>query len=1597
MEQVKNSKLIMTLLVRDEVDIVKYNIDFHLAHGVDFIIATDNGSVDGTREILKEYEDKGFLLLIDEKENNYNQSKWVNRMGKIAYEKYGADIIFHCDADEFWYPKSGNLKNEIFNNKEIDVLSVDVINVLLEDKQGQESFPKDTKWAVTKPIETINYEEDSKLDNFYLFKYPPKVIFKTKKILPEVVRGNHSLKEEFGYLKKEISKDINIFHFPLRNKNYFLKRVKSSGEALINNKWLKKGESFHMKRWYESYKNGKIDEDYKKIVIKNERIAELKSNGIVIDFDFNELINTKNKMWKYNNPKFEYEDNFQDLAWPWAGHKYFAYDLISNLKPEVIVELGTHYGTSLWSFSQAVKDYYLDTEINAVDTWVGEKHAGFYGEEVFKTVNDIKNKYYPNLKINLIRKKFDEALSLFEDNSIDILHVDGLHTYEAVKNDFENWIPKVKEGGIILFHDIMVSRDDFGVYKLWEELKNNYKTLEFGHSYGLGVLIKGKNSLFDKKKELELNYSYLVEDIENKKISEIIFNLKNKEEIISQKEKNIKELELKLEDKNGIINQKELELKNKEEIINQKNIQLNAILNSTIWKITKPMRNISDKIKRLTDLIRYSFVVFKNEGFFSLTKRTVRFFYKKINGKFSVLRGLVKKSFFVLKTEGLLSLTKKVFFYIKKRNIILNNKNSSEGIAIEIFNKQQSEILNNDIKNQINNFIFNPLISVIMPVYNTPAKWLDLAIESVLNQYYNNWELCIVDDYSSKKETREILEKYLSIDKRIKIKFLDKNGGISKTSNVALEMSEGSYVALLDHDDELTPDALFWVVKTLNEKPNTDFIYSDECKIDDSGKRNLFQFFFKPDWSPEMMFNCMYTNHLTVYKKSLVESVGMFRSEYDFSQDYDLALRCSEKAENICHIERILYLWRAIDGSAAKEGGKDFARKTNIAALQEALKRRGLKAKVLELPHANYVHFLDKDFGKVSIVIPSDSYKNIKRSIDNILKKTNYRNYEIIVVCNSDLKKILEKEYKNNNIIFSGYDKKFNFSAKCNQGADIANGEILVFYNDDVIPFKDDWLKNLTEYLNIEGVGGVSPRLLYENGKIQYAGMFTGVPGLVGTAYSGYHKDEIDNFLTMHRYVRDVSILSGACFAVKKIIFNKIGTFDEINTPNGHSDVDLSFKIFKLGLRCLYTPYSTLTHIGNHSWCSKKNEKDKSDIFLLKKWGEFLGKDIYFTDSMKKVLYKDFVYNFTIFSSFKNNIDNKKDIILISHQLSATGAPRMLFNAAIVLKNNGFFPVVVSPIDGPLRHELELNNITTIIDETIYIDNSINERFIKNFDLIIANTIVSFPVVKKINNFDIPILWWIHEAKTVEDIFIPIYKEMGILETLKNQKNNIYVPSEYSKKILEKYSNNVYVLCNGIEDVFIKNTLKNQKNKIIFGLIGTVEERKGQDVFIDAILKLPVSYKSKILIYFMGYENNASAFYVKIKKKSNHIDELIWYGLVVDQKNKNKIFKDIDVFVVPSRDDPAPLVVLEASMLEKVSIISKNTGSNFIFNNSINGFIFDTGNSEQLKNIMMKIIDDPKILESMGKEARKMYLKTSTKEIFEENLLKEINLLLNNK
>ncbi|MEN3931042.1 glycosyltransferase [Microvirga sp. W0021] len=996
---------------------------------------------------------------------------------------------------------------------------------------------------------------------------------------------------------------------------------------------------------------------------------------------------------------------------------------------------------------------------------------------------------------------------------------------------------------------------------------------------------------------------------------------------------------------------------------------LHALYSSTSWRVLAPVRISLRQINRIKNALNLiPSALQQGGGIINTSKKAVQLYQKfGFSG--------IKSGF---------------------RNIAMNKSATApspipssvfgiaEDEAQEIFYRQQAEIPQYLQKELAEEFLYKPLISIIMPVYNTPVQWLERAIQSLQEQTYTNWELCAVDDCSPETEQRKLLKKLAQDDSRIRYHFADKNGGISKASNLALEMTQGEFIALVDHDDELTADAFFWVVKKLNENSEIDFLYSDECKIDDTPARKLFHFIFKPDWSPEILFNGMLTGHLTVYRTALVKKLGGFRSEFDFSQDYDLALRVTSQAKNIVHIERILYLWRAIPGSAAVEGGKDFARISNIAALNDYLEQHNIDAEAIPLPHANYVRLNIPKGIKASIIIPSDDYNNLKLAIVSILEKTDFDNYEIVCVCNSKLAQKLSDEFKDNKkVVFSPYDKPYNFSDKCNQGAHDATGDIVIFYNDDVFPVESNWLQKLIEYLFIPGVEGVSPKLIREDNTIQYAGMISGTPGLCGTAYNNCHKDANDFFLSMHKYVRNVSVLSGACCALRKNIFLKVGGFDAINTPDGHSDLDLTYKLIDAGYRCVYTPHSLLYHIGNHSWGSKKN-KYKADIFCLKKWGKYLSHDPHFTDTMKEALYLDFRFKYKIYAS---HLDPHKtysgpDVLFVSHELSETGAPLMLYYAALAVLNNGGFPVVISRQDGPLRTKLEEAGIAVIIDASITDNHFLFNGFAKNFDTVIINTVALHQTVQQLTKLDdLHIIWWLHEARALE-------KDLSVFDGIEASRIEIVCVSEYAKSFIPK-EHKSQVLANGIPD--LKPQKNTQNKEFTFSLIGTIEKRKAQDTFVDAILMLPEHIRKSCKFKIAGKLWNMNLkFWEEIETKISRYPEIEYLGSLSHEQTIDLISHS-DVLVCCSRDEAFSLTTVEAAALAKPAIVNKNVGVSAVFTDKKSCLFFEADNVASLAETMITAFQNKEATIQIGKEARKVYSEKLSIAKFQENFLKKLS------
>jgi O-antigen biosynthesis protein len=532
---------------------------------------------------------------------------------------------------------------------------------------------------------------------------------------------------------------------------------------------------------------------------------------------------------------------------------------------------------------------------------------------------------------------------------------------------------------------------------------------------------------------------------------------------------------------------------------------------------------------------------------------------------------------------------------------------------------QQHELRPADIermRGELKTFTHSPLITIIIPVYNTEEIWLRRAIQSVRAQVYENWEICIVDDASTKSHVKPILDEYAASDPRIRVRQLSKKRGITGASCEALAMATGEFVGVLDHDDEITPDALWEVASWLNRIPDLDLLYSDEDKLTADGAR--VEPFFKPDWSPDLLLSMNYITHFAVFRRSLLEAIGGFRLGYEGAQDYDLLLRVTEKTDRIVHAPKILYHWRMSFSSAASSAGaKSYASESGRRAIEDALKRRGHEASVEVLSPGRYrARYEIHKFPLVSIIIPTkDQARLLRQCVASIEEKTSYHPYEIIIIDNNSIDSetihYLDSLSHKHHVL--RYPQPFNFSAINNFGADQAKGEHLLFLNDDTQVIGREWLAALVEQAQRPEVGAVGAKLLYPDNRIQHAGVIVGIFGGAGHAFRKLPNNRTAYF-DLADLTRNCSAVTAACMMVPRKVFNGVGGFDE-ELKVVYNDVDLCLRIRKQGYLVLYTPFAVLYHF--ESATRGRLRPTKEEELFNRRWGDTIRlRDPYYNPSL---------------------------------------------------------------------------------------------------------------------------------------------------------------------------------------------------------------------------------------------------------------------------------------------------------------------------------------------------------------------------------------------
>lgn len=580
--------------------------------------------------------------------------------------------------------------------------------------------------------------------------------------------------------------------------------------------------------------------------------------------------------------------------------------------------------------------------------------------------------------------------------------------------------------------------------------------------------------------------------------------------------------------------------------------------------------------------------------------------------------GYVKKAIAYWKHYGFKRMVRKVFYKLKGEKDTMNYEEflRKYGVGEEELERQRQDMIAD-----------GPLFSVVVPLYCTKEKFLREMIESVQAQTYSRWELCLADGSGKEKSLKQIVDACAGDDKRIKYALLESNEGIAGNTNEALKMAAGDFIVLTDHDDLLSPEALYQCAKAIQREPQTDVIYSDEDKVDMNG-RHYFEPHFKSDFNIDLLCSMNYICHLFVFHKTILTKAGFFNSEYDGAQDYDFILRCTEAAEHIVHIPKVLYHWRCHSQSTSENPeSKLYAFTNGCKAVKAHYDRIGIPAEVERGPFYGMYHtrYQWKEEPLLSIIIPNkDHVADLRKCMDSIEEKSVYRNYEFVIVENNSTEEETFAYYKeietrdNVNVLY--YKGDFNYSKINNFGVAQAKGEYILLLNNDTEMIEPDSIKEMLDVCMRPDVGIVGAKLLYEDNTIQHAGVIIGFGGVAGHAFIGQDRED-NGYFSRILCVQDLSAVTAACLMVRRSVFEELDGLNE-DFKVAFNDIDFCLKVRKAGYLVVYNPYAQFYHYESKSRgledSADKVARFQQEIALFgEHWGDILEKgDPYYNPNL---------------------------------------------------------------------------------------------------------------------------------------------------------------------------------------------------------------------------------------------------------------------------------------------------------------------------------------------------------------------------------------------
>ena len=640
--------------------------------------------------------------------------------------------------------------------------------------------------------------------------------------------------------------------------------------------------------------------------------------------------------------------------------------------------------------------------------------------------------------------------------------------------------------------------------------------------------------------------------------------------------------------------------------------QIAALHHSSSWRITAPLRFTSRQIKRVPRDIKLALPALKLGGGVTGTfKKAVKLFLRE--GIPGVKRGFRMAAMSIMPVAA----PAPAPALAPVTTPAVDNNDYAEWV------RRYDTLTSADRANMRAHqadFPHKPLISVLMPTYNTKPEWLIEAIESVRSQIYPHWELCIADDASPDPAVRPILERYAQDDARIKVIFRPQNGHISAASNSALELVTGEWVALLDHDDLLSENALFWVAHSINANPDLQLIYSDEDKINEIGTRSGP--YFKCDWNRDLFYSHNLITHLGVYRTDLVKSLNGFRVGFEGAQDYDLALRYIEKIKEnqIHHIPYVLYHWRMHEQSTAQSAdAKPYAMQAGEKALNQHLQRIGVNASATMTEHGYRVRYaLPEAPPLVSLIIPTrNGLALMRQCIQSILEKTEYSNYEIIIIDNGsdDVNALEYFKYLSRNplIRILRDDGPFNYSALNNAAVMQAKGDLIGLINNDIEVISRDWLSEMVSHALRPGIGAVGAKLWYPDDTLQHGGVVLGIGGVAAHVFKKIPKNSASYF-SRSELIQSYSAVTAACLVVQKNVYEQVGGLNEVDLKIAFNDVDFCLRITEAGYRNVWTPFAELYHHesasrGLENTPEKQARFNQEVAYMMERWNNLLLND----------------------------------------------------------------------------------------------------------------------------------------------------------------------------------------------------------------------------------------------------------------------------------------------------------------------------------------------------------------------------------------------------